>query len=97
MSVNDDVGADDRQHQSGQSRARTDVADASGPHERRDERAVEHVPGPQAGEFERADQAELLAVARERRRECPAGVECVAEQLGGGRRLRLESVDHRFT
>ena len=81
----------------GKSRARADIADAAGTQERRHQRAVQDVAGPQAGELERPDEAQLLAVARERLGELTALLEVRPEDLGGRRGLGFESVGHRFT
>ena len=89
-----DVRARDREHQTRQTGAAADIADAARAQQRRDDRAVQDVPRPQPREFERADQAQLLAVTR--RGSCVnarASVDAVAEERP--RRPRLDSTRRR--
>ena len=92
-----DIRSHDGEHEAGKSCAGADITDAAGTQERSDQGAVQDVSGPQAGELERPDETQFLAVARERLGELTALLEVRPEDLGGRGGLGFESVGHRFT
>ena len=70
------------------------AADVDDPHalldELRDDRRVQHVPGPEPSRFARPDQSTNDAVGRQRRDIRAGQVDAIAEHPNGSDRLVLE-------
>ncbi len=71
-----------------------DVADSTGANQWRQDRAVQDVTRPEAGQFQRTDQPTLFTLRGKVRREASGDIDPIAEKLDRRRWLTLEELGH---
>lgn len=75
------IRASDREYQTRESGAATDITDNSGPQKWSDDGAVQDVSRPDTRQLERADQSTLFALVDEICRERASDIKSLAEQI----------------
>jgi hypothetical protein len=89
-----DIRASDRQHETRKTCPATDVTDQARPEERGDDRAVQDMAGPEAGELKWPDEPAFLALRRKVLRERASNIQLLSEENRSSRGLGLEGIGH---